>query len=137
MKNFLMTAAISLVASTAAYADNHAMDRGDMIRTRDITGGQVYATTADNWDMDTTYESVDESWDVIGEIEDLVLNRNGQLTGIIAEVGGFLDIGDKHVFIAVDDVRLVPTDDKSYGFVSPLSKDQLMEKENLDEGFWD
>ena len=137
MKNILMTAAIALTAGTAVYADNHAMDRGDMIRTRDITGGNVYAVDADNWGMDVTYDGVDENWDVVGEIEDIVLDRNGQMTGIIAEVGGFLDIGDKHVFIKIDNTRLIPVDDKTYAFVSPLTKDQLMEKENLDEGFWD
>ena len=136
MKNILMTAAIVLTAGTAGYADNHAMDSDDLIRTRDITGGNVYAVNVDNWGVDANYSGVDENWDVVGEIEDIVLGRNGQMTGIIAEVGGFLDIGDKHVFIKIDNTRLIPVDDKSYAFVSPLTKEQLMAKENLDEGFW-
>lgn len=137
MKKMLMTAAIALTAGSAVYAETNMLERDNLIRTRDITGGNVYAVEANDWGMDKAYDGVDENWDVIGEIEDIVLDKNGQMIGIIAEVGGFLDIGDKHVFIETQSTRLIPVDDKTYGYVSPLNKDQLMAKENLDEGFWD
>lgn len=79
----------------------------------------------------------DQGYDNIGSIEDVVLDSSGQMVGIVAEVGGFLDIGDKHVMLPVEDVRLVPVDDTEYAYVTRLTADQLMELPNVDEGFWD
>lgn len=42
----------------------------------------------------------------MGTIENLVVGRDGKLLGIEAEIGGFLDIGDTHVFVPWDKVRV-------------------------------
>lgn len=134
------TATFLLLALATPLTAETSLDRADMIRTRDITGAEVYTTNTDGsmaWDVDQTFDKVDDNWNNIGEIEDVVLDRDGQMIGVIAEVGGFLDIGDKHVFIEIDGVKLVPIDDRNFSLVTGLSKDQLMEREDLDEGFWD
>lgn len=134
------TATALLFALATPLVAETALDRADMIRTRDITGAEVYTTNTDGsmaWGANQTFDKVEDDWDNIGEIEDIVLNLDGQMIGVIAEVGGFLDIGDKHVFIEMDGVRLVPVDDRSFSLVTGISKDQLMEREDLDEGFWD
>lgn len=132
-------------SDTANMADNNSdMDMSDdsypvMIRTRDITGADIYTTNSDGteaWDVYATYDSIEDSWNDIGSVEDIVLDRDGKMIGVIAEVGGFLDIGDKHVFIETEGVKLVPVDDMNYTFVTGLSKEELMDRENLDEGFW-
>ncbi|MCL3881244.1 PRC-barrel domain-containing protein [Marivita sp. GX14005] len=149
----LFASALALtVASTGAWAqDTMAMEigersmamsemRGDLIRTRDITGGNIYTMNEaddEGWDPDMRYDAVGTNWNEIGEIEDIILSRDGQMIGIVGEVGGFLDIADKHVMIAVEDVSLVPVDDKTYAFVTPLSEEQLEELPEVDEGFWD
>lgn len=76
---------------------------------------------------------IQDNWDNVGEIEDLVFNADGSLEGIVAEVGGFLDIGDKHIHISLSDVNLVPVDDASYAIVVPYTKDQMMEMPDVDE----
>ncbi|MCI2394023.1 PRC-barrel domain-containing protein [Aliiroseovarius sediminis] len=135
MKNLLMTAAIAVTAGTAAQAD--VLDRANMLRADDIEDGRVYAVDATQWGEDVTFDGVDDNWDVVGEVEDIVLSRDGQMAGVIAEVGGFLDIGDKDVFIEMKDLRLIQTDTDEYGVVISLTKDQLMDKPDLEEGFWD
>lgn len=45
-----------------------------------------------------------QSGDEIGDVEDLIVGSNGQLVSLIAEVGGFWDIGDTHVSIPWDEV---------------------------------
>ncbi|MFW2589600.1 PRC-barrel domain-containing protein [Sagittula sp. SSi028] len=114
--------------------------QGKLIRTRDITGGDIYTMNEaddEGWEMGQAYDSVGENWNDIGEIEDIVLSEDGKMIGIVAEVGGFLDIGDKHVMIEMQDVNLVAVDDKSYAFVTRLSEEELEAKESVDEGFWD
>ena len=92
-------------------------------------------------DGDTTwgwsdYDGVGADWNQIGEIEDVVLDRSGQMIGVVAESGGFLDIGDKHVMLRVGDVDLVPVDGQTYSLVTCFSEEQLEEMPGIDEGFW-
>lgn len=44
--------------------------------------------------------------DDIGSVENVIMDRDGQTLGIIAQVGGFLDIGDTHVFVPWQDIRI-------------------------------
>ena len=66
-----------------------------------------------------------------------MLDQSGQMVGIVAEVGGFLDIGDKHVMIPVDDLRLTAVDDATYSYITRLTEEQLEELPSVDEGFFD
>jgi hypothetical protein len=151
----LIASALALtIGATGAWAESHTsgnMDsdsasttmslenRDDLIRTGDITGGDIYTMNAasdEGWSMDTLHTEVGAEWNDIGEIEDIVLNKNGQMIGIVAEVGGFLDIADKHVMIPVSDVNLVAVDDRSYAILTRHSEEELEQMESVDEGFW-
>ncbi len=151
MKLLTASALALSVVGTAALAESHAMSethamtsaelsskKGELIRSRDITGGTVYTINAaddEGWESSTVYDEIGAEWNEIGEIEDIVLSRDGQMIGIVAEVGGFLDIADKHVMIATGDVSLVAVDDQSYGFVTRLNEEDLEALEGVDEGF--
>jgi hypothetical protein len=154
MTRLLTTASLALALtapmSAPVFAETHTMnmmteeDMANLIRTRDITGGPVYSVAADydeaTWmDMEATPYTADTiaDYDQIGEIEDVVLDTSGQMVGLVAEVGGFLDIGDKHVVVPVEDLRLVAIDDRTYQYVTRLSEEQLEELPGVDEGFWD
>jgi hypothetical protein len=144
-----LATALTLPLAAPAFADAHMMNMDDLIRTRDITGGPVYSIASNydeaRWmDMDdreyysgTNYAYGSDDYRQIGEIEDIVLDQSGQMVGLVAEVGGFLDIGDKHVMVEVGDLRLVPVDDTSYAYVTRLSEEQLEELPSVDEGFFD
>ena len=139
MKMLSASALALALAAAPALAETHMnMDRANMIRSRDITGGEIYSMAeTGNWTADTMYDSVGTDWTDIGEIEDVVLDRSGQMIGVVAEVGGFLDIADKHVFLEVNNVRLVPVDDATYAIVTDMSEEQLEQLPEMDEGFWD
>lgn len=148
MKRLTASALALTIAASGAWAqDMDAFERstqmegmkGELIRTRDLTGGAVYTMNEaddEGWD-DADYSAVSPDWNEIGEIEDIVLDRNGQMQGVVAEVGGFLDMGDKHVMIHMDDINLVPTDDRTYVLVTRMNEEQLEELPGVDEGFWD
>lgn len=144
------TLALTL-AGTAAFAEAHLVDpdkvnnmrlnemQGELIRSRDITGGEIYTINeaSDEWTPNMAYDAIGEGWNEIGEIKDIVLSKDGHMVGIVAEVGGFLDIGDKHVMIATPNVNLVAVDDQTYAYVTRLSKEELEALPSVDEGFWD
>ncbi len=150
MKTLAASTLALTLAGTAACAETHADTsnvnslqmtelRGDLIRSRDITGGEIYTLSeaGDEWSPNTGYNEIGANWSEIGEIEDIVLSKNGQMVGIVAEVGGFLDIGDKHVMISTPDVNLVAVDDQTYAYVTRLSEEELAALPGVDEGFWD
>ena len=70
----------------------------------------------DDWDMDTVYRSgwsaealfdrevYGENGEEIGDVEDLIVGPDGRLLSVVAEVGGFWDIGDTHVSVPWDRV---------------------------------
>ncbi|MCK0167160.1 PRC-barrel domain-containing protein [Jannaschia sp. S6380] len=148
MLRILTSAALATSLAAPVFADAHVMNMDDLIRTRDITGGPVYSIAneydEDRWmDLDDRdyygYENYGygTDYDQIGEIEDIILDKSGQMVGLVAEVGGFLDIGDKHVMVPVGDLRLVAVDDTSYSYVTRLSEEQLEELPSVDEGWFD
>lgn len=150
---FLTASTLALtVAAGGAFAQTATTDATDMatdapmteadanlIRTRDITDGVVYTMNAaddEGWSAGNYFDEVGADWNEIGEIEDLILSRDGQLIGIVAEVGGFLDIADKHVMLQVQDVNLVAVDDETYAYVTRYSEEELEAMQGVDEGFW-
>jgi ABC-type amino acid transport substrate-binding protein len=139
MKRIITMAAATALLATPVLAQM-TPDYDNLIRTRDITGGDIFtlnmATDADTWNEDTYYDEINPNWNTIGEIEDIILDRNGQMTGIVAEVGGFLDIADKHVYIPLEEVRLAAVDDQTYAYVTRMSEEQLEQMESVDEGWW-
>ncbi|MBT8417683.1 MAG: PRC-barrel domain-containing protein [Silicimonas sp.] len=149
MKTLTATLAVLALGTGAAIAESHTMGegmsseemssmQGNLIRSRDITGGNIYTMVADDdsWDSTVMWNDIGADWNNIGEIEDLVLSKDGKVTGIVAEVGGFLDIADKHVVVSVDDLNLVAVDDRTYAYVTRLTEEQLESMQGVDEGFW-
>ncbi len=137
LTSVLSTTALIAALGGTAFAETQMSD-DNLIRTRDITGGNIYSLAAADtmWSSTSTYDSVGDNWNNIGEIEDIILSKDGQVVGIVAEVGGFLDIGDKHVMIPVSDMRLTAVDDKTYGYVTNLTEEQLEELPSVDEAAW-
>ncbi|TQS72663.1 PRC-barrel domain containing protein [Rhodobacteraceae bacterium] len=118
-------------------------DPAKLIRTRDITGGDIYSVAEDgnmDWTGDWRVDSMEDGWrdnlTDIGDIEDIILSPEGQMIGVVAEVGGFLDIADKHVVLPVNVTKLVPIDDGEYAIVTNKSEEELEQLEDVDEGFW-
>jgi hypothetical protein len=66
-----------------------------------------------------------EANDTIGEIKDLVLSQ-GNLTGYVVSVGGFLGMGERHVVVHPSAVKVSYTEnDRKWHAVMNTTKDQL------------
>lgn len=50
-------------------------------------------------------------WDDVGEIDDLIMTPQGQVEGVVVDIGGFLGIGERQALIAMDDVWIVDNPD--------------------------
>ncbi|MCJ8139052.1 PRC-barrel domain-containing protein [Falsirhodobacter halotolerans] len=126
MKRLVTSAAVFGLTASMAMAQT-ALPSGS-VRVDDIKDGDIYSIQTgieQSTFGNATYTQISTDWDDIGEIEDVVLSDDGQMIGIIAEVGGILGLGDKDVFLPTDAVRLIPGEDGRYAYVTRLSLEEL------------
>jgi sporulation protein YlmC with PRC-barrel domain len=67
----------------------------------------------------------DTSDNPVGEISDVLLDKDGRVTAVIVSVGGFLGLGAKYVSVPFNALRMTEKDGKRY-LVMETTKDTLM-----------
>ncbi|MDW4499907.1 PRC-barrel domain-containing protein [Sulfitobacter sp. D35] len=114
MKNLLLTTAIVAASATAGLAQSDAAspfatEAGEnAVRASDFIGMRVYASETEV--SDGAMEGVQADWEDIGEINDVILSREGEVQSVLVDIGGFLGIGERQVAIDMDAVRFVSDD---------------------------
>jgi sporulation protein YlmC with PRC-barrel domain len=71
------------------------------------------------------YTSAAADAERLGEINDIVLNQEGQVAAVILGVGGFLGVGEKNVAVAYTDLQWVNADDNTERLVLETTKEAL------------
>jgi len=123
MKRFLAVGASALFMSTAAHGDNHTVvfssdpfDSTANINASDMIGMRVYASEASISSEMTITAGVEANWNDIGEINEILLTRDGRIQSVIVGVGGFLGIGEKDVAVNMSEIRFVAEDGETDDF---------------------
>ncbi|MCB1448065.1 MAG: PRC-barrel domain-containing protein [Rhizobiaceae bacterium] len=126
MKRILATTALVMIMAAGAHAQmgSYNAQPGD-IEASDFIGARIYATNT--MPADTAAAGAEKDWDDVGEINDVVLGRDGQIKAVILGVGGFLGIGEKSVAVPMQDVKFVKNGDApdDYFLVVNTNKDAL------------
>lgn len=81
----------------------------DAIYASQFIGKAVYVAEQDV--TETTLTDASTDWDNIGEVNDILISRDGQVDGILVDVGGFLGIGERTVAVDMSALRLVTDSD--------------------------
>lgn len=117
MKRFLTTTATALVFATGAYAEttgsavlDYDFDASAEVMASNFIGMRVYATEAEFDASVPVADGGETEWDDIGEINDVVLTRDGSVGAIIVGVGGFLGLGEKDVAVDMSQIAFVQDD---------------------------
>jgi hypothetical protein len=71
-----------------------------------LIGSRVYATEADV-NPDASVESANKDWDDIGEVNNIVIGRDGTVRAVVVGVGGFLGLGEKNVAVKMNDLKFL------------------------------
>jgi hypothetical protein len=71
--------------------------------------------------------------DEIGEVEDMVADASGQIRFVELDVGGFLGLGEKHVLVPFDQVRILARGDDDYRVYIEATEEQLEEYPRYDD----
>jgi sporulation protein YlmC with PRC-barrel domain len=120
MKRVLLATALTLLASTATFAaDPSAMSPSSSAGLMTTMPGD--AVTVTNWYKQNVYDSSNNK---IGEIEDVLMTKSGQVTAVIISVGGFLGIDTKDVAAPFQAIHTTMKDNK-WWLVMNTTKDAL------------
>lgn len=80
-------------AATSAGSINYITRREpDVLRGSDLIGMDIFGSNNDD----------------MGEVDDVLINRNGQVVGLVLGVGGFLGIGETKVAVPMNAVQFRP-----------------------------
>jgi sporulation protein YlmC with PRC-barrel domain len=94
----------ALLASSAAFAVSAAM--ADVMTT--VPGSSLTVT---NWYKQDVYDQTNTK---IGQIMDVLVGQDGQVSALIVGVGGFLGAGEKDVAVSFNTVKATKKDNKIY-----------------------
>jgi hypothetical protein len=110
MKSFLATTAIVLLMGGSAYAASAKLDayqaQASDIDASKFIGQTVYASKTDI-SSDQKVAGASKDWDNIGDINEVVFDRNGSVKAVVIGVGGFLGMGEKNVSVSLNDIKFV------------------------------
>ncbi|UWR27840.1 PRC-barrel domain-containing protein [Sulfitobacter sp. S223] len=142
MKSDVRTLAALVAAGTnnAETADQTSLAE-NLTSSGRIEDGSVYRLelTPDDtvWANGEGYTEIDANWNKIGEISDVLLDKNGQMIAVLVGIGGFLGVGDRDVILPLENVRFAKGDDNTYNYVTNLTKEELEKLPEVDSGIWD
>lgn len=106
---------------TADDAEADALE-AEVVSLSDWSYDDLYAGGVSAEDFIDEMEVYGVTGDEIGEVEDVIIGADGQIVSIVAEVGGFWDIGDTHISIPYDQVEMAETGD---GIIVPVTEDTV------------
>ncbi|WP_147115257.1 PRC-barrel domain-containing protein [Tateyamaria sp. syn59] len=107
---------------TFGYNQATTLETNEILSLADWRYDDIYAGGISAEEFIDEMEVYGVTGEEIGEVEDLVIGPDGRVLSVIAEVGGFWDIGDTHVNIPFEEVSLA---DDSDGIMVPLTGDSV------------
>ncbi|MDI3335553.1 PRC-barrel domain-containing protein [Defluviimonas aestuarii] len=133
MKKFMISAAFAALATTSAVAqDVMFRAEGDPmeIAASDFIGKRVYASEAAV--EGDAFDGLQDGWEDIGEINDVILSRGGSVDAVLVDIGGFLGIGERQVAVDMGAIRFVSdssTADDEADYFLVMTADRTMFEE--------
>jgi sporulation protein YlmC with PRC-barrel domain len=122
----LATTAIALALATSGVSAQQTAPAAPA-----VTGGQSAqilttmpseAITVTHWYKQNVYDPGDNK---IGEIMDVLIDKDGKIQALIVGVGGFLGIGEKDVAVTFNSVQFKTKDNNKWYAVMNTTKDAL------------
>jgi hypothetical protein len=109
VKSLLLSTAIAATLALPALAQNAEIFRSEMaegnVTASDLIGARIYAAEAAI--EGDAFEGVQDNWEDIGEVNDVILSRDGNVDSVIVDIGGFLGMGERQVAVDMTALRFV------------------------------
>lgn len=113
MKPMYLTTALAACLALPALAQDATSPfqteaAGPSISASDVIGSRVYVSEAEI-DADA-YNGVQQGWNDIGEVNDIIMGRDGTVDAVLVDIGGFLGIGERQVAVDMSALKIVQDD---------------------------
>lgn len=114
MKTLLISTALAASLAMPALAQDTPLSpfqteaMGPSVAASDLIGARIYASEM-AVDADG-YAGVQDGWNDIGEVNDIILGRDGSVDAVLVDIGGFLGIGERQVAVDMAALRFVQDD---------------------------
>jgi sporulation protein YlmC with PRC-barrel domain len=154
-RKLLASTALALVVTGGAYAQEMApadpamAPAEPMMETpaepetpqEPLVSAEETGINADGWLAteiigETIYNSTGDDAEAIGDVNDFVLDQNGEIGAVVVGVGGFLGIGQKSVAINWSDLELSEDMDGNNRLVASMTREQLENAAEFDRQEW-
>ncbi|HET7886762.1 MAG TPA: PRC-barrel domain-containing protein [Bradyrhizobium sp.] len=99
MKKLITACVLVMAGATSAYA------------ATTMTAVPAQSSTVTNYYKQSVY---DPKQNKIGDVDDVLVDQSGKITGLVIGVGGFLGAGEKDVIVPFSAVKSAKKDDKWY-----------------------
>ena len=131
MHKTTMTAAFALLmaASLPVYAQNSTTTMptsAPRVVAAQLQPGQIRATQMDGA---TVYDAQNQK---VGDIKDIILDRDGKVASVVLDVGAFLGVGGKYVAVSMNDLKITQDSSNKPRFAVDMTKDQLKAAQAFD-----
>ncbi|KIN63681.1 PRC protein [Sulfitobacter noctilucicola] len=135
MKRFLSTTAVLVALAGTAYADAHSnsfgavtFEKSDFFAS-DLIGMRIYNAETEMETGATIEADAEKEWDDIGEINDIIVGKDGEVRAVILGVGGFLGMGERDVSVSMDAIKVVQEDgDAGDRFLVVTTSKEMLEQ---------
>lgn len=75
------------------------------LRASALLGATVYRT--DTAQLEVVVDGVHDDWESVASVDDVLVSHDGELQGVLLDVGGFLGIGARTVMVPMDSLQVV------------------------------
>jgi sporulation protein YlmC with PRC-barrel domain len=120
MKTLAYTALALALATATASAQAPQRQGGPAAQV--LSSIPANSLTATVWHKQNVYDPGDNK---IGDIKDVLVDREGKITTLIVGVGGFLGMGEKDVAVPFNAVQVTSKDNNKFYLVMNATKDAL------------
>ncbi|MCG7621790.1 PRC-barrel domain-containing protein [Epibacterium sp. Ofav1-8] len=110
MKNLLISTSLILTMGLpVAAAETSDMFRSEAgpaeFHASSFVGKRIYQTENDA--LKDVMDGVQDGWSDIGEVNDVILSRDGKAEAVLVDIGGFLGIGENQIAVDMDALKFV------------------------------
>jgi sporulation protein YlmC with PRC-barrel domain len=111
LNKLAIAAAVTAIVTGGAFAQQTTTGVGTPTQTQALTTLPQNTTTVTNYYKQNVYDPSDAK---IGEISDVLVNKEGKVDAFIVSVGGFLGVGEKDVAVPFDAIHATEKNGKWY-----------------------
>ncbi len=110
----------------------------DLTQTRMGDDQSMWDQARLRWESSDVFSGSRDQWENVGGIDDIVMTKDGEVRGVLIDVGGFLGFGARTVMVDIDELYFVADESEAteiddFFVVATMTREQLEALPEWDE----